>query len=104
MGLVLLVVALVSVNGVAIAKFMRRRARSLLTVDGGGSNGALSPPRAQMTRLVVALRRLAVRVVLVLACGLGAASVVFVVWAVPHASNELPAQALALSSGVFPLF
>jgi hypothetical protein len=57
-----------------------------------------------MSLLVAALRTLAVRALLGLACGLGAASVVFAVWAVPHASSQPPAQVLALSSGFFPLF
>src|ERR1700712_5311811 len=106
MGVVLLVVAVVAVNGVAITALLRRRARSLpiASVDGGGSIGALAPPRGQLILLAAALRTLAIRALLVLTCALGAASVVSAVWAVPHASSQPPAQVLALSFGFLPLF
>jgi hypothetical protein len=57
-----------------------------------------------MTLLAVALRTLTVRVLLALACGLGCASVIFALWAVPHAGSQPPAQVFVLSSGFLPLF
>ena len=70
MGVVLLIVAVVALNGVAIATLLRQRARSLpiASIVGGSSNGALGPPRGQLILLEAALRTLAIRALLVLAC------------------------------------
>ena len=57
-----------------------------------------------MRLLVTALQRITVRVLLVLACGVGTASVIFALWAVPHAGTAPPAAALVLCCGFMPLF
>lgn len=107
MAVVLFVVVLATVNCLMIAASMRRRARSLATAPVlGDSPTVVREPRSgqQMTLLVAALLRVTVRVLLVLACGLGVASVIFALWAVPHAGTQPPAPAVVLFFGLLPLF
>jgi hypothetical protein len=107
MAAVLFVAAVAAVNCLLIAALMRRRARSPghRLLDGEGSSGVLDLHRdRRLSFLLAALGELTVQVLLALACALGVASLIFAVWAVPHAGTQPPALALALSDGLFPLF